>query len=426
MLKLSSKVSNHKILLLLIILLSFILRYVSGELLKEKQLQKSFYDDIATNIINHKSFDMDIGWGKNDAVRQPIYPLILSLVYILFGKSIETIILLHSIIGTTIVYMTFLIAKQLFNEKIGLLSAFITMSYPYYVVNTTAITDGPLFTLILSFLILTLLKSFKFPSFNKFLLAGFVFGIATLCRGTILPMLFFIIIGILFILRAEITKKIKFIFSFLFIFLIVIMPWLIKNYIVLGKPVITSSFGTALWLSNHPDLLMHGYPEITIDYHYYQLYEKIPPQQKKYLLKLTVVKRDKFFYQEAIANIKKLGFCQYLKMVYIKFKSAYSWNLNPKYDLQRKPTGGKFKFLIYKITYTPILFIAIIGIYLNKNKFEELYIIFSLFVSLTITFVILWSHTQYRTPLDIYLIIFSAEAIFHLKENKIFCTEKII
>lgn len=415
MTKFNKGLINHKILLLLIILFSFVLRYLNYEYINRKYPERfiSFYHDIAINIINHQQFGRNAEFGWTESERQPLYPLVLSVLYMIFGISIRKVALLHSIIGTAVVYMTFLIAKQLFNKKIGLLASFITMCYPYYVVNTTAMTDGPLFTLMLLCLTLVLLKSFSSPSLNKFLLSGFILGIAVLCRATILAMLFFVVIWILFILKLEIIKKIKFIFFFLFIFLLTIMPWLIRNHIVLGKPVITSSFGSALWLSNHPDLIKHGYPEVTIDYHYVQLLKKIPDSQKEYLSKLTIIDRDKFFYKEALSNIKNMDYPQYFKMIYIKLKAAYSLNLNPKYNVDFKQTGKEFKFLIYKITYAPILFIAIIGIYLNRKRWKELYIIFSIFISLTITFIIFWAHTQHRAALDIYLIIFSALAIFN-------------
>lgn len=49
---------NHKILLLLIILFSFVLRYLNYEYINRKYPERfiSFYNDIAINIINHQQF----------------------------------------------------------------------------------------------------------------------------------------------------------------------------------------------------------------------------------------------------------------------------------------------------------------------------------------------------------------------------------
>lgn len=90
-----------------------------------KGLKDSSYDN--------PDYDKILGRYNGSIVYPPLSFLIVILYYFLFGLQGQMVLMVNSIYIILTLVSVYLIAKEIFNERIGLLSAFILFSFPGYI-----------------------------------------------------------------------------------------------------------------------------------------------------------------------------------------------------------------------------------------------------------------------------------------------------
>jgi hypothetical protein len=192
--------------------------------------------------------------GIPTSFRAPLYPAFLALVYLVSGTGFARFFaarLTQAIfLGAPLAPLTYLTAQKLFpgHERAAKISAWAVAAYPMLLVYPLGLgTENPFFLLVLaSFLFL--LQSADQPSAFRFLLSGFILGLACLTRSVILPFAGLAILWAWFILKqprgaALITIAL----------LLAIAPWIIRNSLLHHKLTgIETSMGYNLYLGYHP------------------------------------------------------------------------------------------------------------------------------------------------------------------------------
>ena len=81
---------------------------------------KELYLSVAKNIIKHGSFSTFFHVAfEHDAIRSPIYPLFLGLVYTISFKSLALTLFIQNIIGALSTVLVYILGKSIFNKKVG-------------------------------------------------------------------------------------------------------------------------------------------------------------------------------------------------------------------------------------------------------------------------------------------------------------------
>lgn len=418
---LSDLVNNKKrlkYLLFIVVAAAFLLRFIAGVALYSGYLPflggchvKGFwecgyveYGERAINFAEGRGFHwVDEMLGDLWSARPPLYPLILAGLYIAFGKSSMPPILIQSIFGALTVLFTYLIAKEIFNEKVGILASILAALYPYYVFHDTSLQDTTPFTLLTAVAIFFLLKSSKSISLSHSFLAGVFLSLAVLVKATLLTLIPFAILWFILVIK---NNRIKIILAMLLGFIVISAPWLIRNYYLHGKPSFVIHTGTHLWWGQNPFLLT-GYPSEYIDKMTAKAWAAISDEEKEELKKLNEVERDNWFKQRAIKFMKENPLLV-LKGAFLKIYAAMGWNFSPD--------KGTIKNIIHTITYLPLLLMGIISVFLARDKWKELSIIYSLFITFIGISAVFFAHTSHRVYLDIYLMILSSYAVIKIKD----------
>ena len=196
-------------------------------------------------------------------MRMPAYPLFLALTA-LIGKNYLWIIIPQALMGAGTVHCAFLIGRELFGLSTGVLASILTALYPYYVVHDTALQETGMFTFLTALSVLLLLRASRSDSLVGWATAGLALGAAVLTRQTLTG---FAAGALLWIgMFSQGSRRSK---SYLFVAVMVplslmIGPWLARNYLVVGSPVLTSEFGYQLWMANNAMTFTH-YPRESID-----------------------------------------------------------------------------------------------------------------------------------------------------------------
>ncbi|SRR6266436_850365 len=397
--------SKIDVLMLPIIVIAFLaralVRFAYGEEYFWKNSYSLFYD-LAQSVAAGGGLCYE-WFGTKCAHRPPVYPVFLVLTMV-NGKSYVTIVILQSIIGAGTSLCAYLIGKKLFDRKTGLLAALGVAVYPYFVMHDTALQETGLFTFLTALAILLLLKSRRSASKVVWVIAGLVLGLAVLTRTTLVVFVPFAFLWLLFlagVTRREALGKTAVVALG---FLLVVSPWLLRNYFLIGSPTLSTLSGLTLWAGNNP-YTFSNYPTGSIDASVGKAWENLPPGDDNTIKQLSndEVAQNSWFLHKAFGYMKEHP-GESFKRVFSKVGAAFSWRQNPARE--------GFVQTMYFFSYFPTLILAIAGAWISRRRWREHILIYGLFASFIIVTAIFFAHTSHRTFLDVFLIVFAANAVF--------------
>ncbi|NIP40975.1 MAG: hypothetical protein GTN39_05675, partial [Candidatus Aenigmarchaeota archaeon] len=168
----------------------------------------------------------------NDAQRPPVYPLVITPFFGMFGSSEFVARSVSAILGILSAVVIYFLGKKLYSKEIGLYSALILAANPmHWFYSSKALVEGTFVFLIILFLY-TFYSSFKD---RRYLIpTGFLLTMIFLTKYTgILVSVFFILFILLW--KRDLLKN-KYFYLSLVVALIAIIPWVSFNLRVYGEP----------------------------------------------------------------------------------------------------------------------------------------------------------------------------------------------
>ena len=207
----------------------------------------SNYFRIASNIANGRGFsdhfpDIHSTLVHATAWRPPLYPLILAAAFIVFGSHILVAQIVNCGISAIDSVLIFSLVVNALTEKYGTGKSKNNIKLSGAAASLTFITYPPLFSnffvpLSEPLLILLILSSVMFFSKKRYYLTAVTCGLLILTKpGTEMVLL----ISLILIFKRVGFKKAA---KCLSLTLLIILPWITRNYIVLGAPVLETSDG---------------------------------------------------------------------------------------------------------------------------------------------------------------------------------------
>ena len=171
--------------------------------------------------------------GEPTAVRGPVFPFYLALIFKLFGadKGIPIAISLQMALEALNCWLIWRLALKLFRCKYtaALAASMWVVYFPGMTTNLFLYSE-PLFTLLLCIFNLNMLSLMEDLSLPRFFSAGAVLGLATLCRP--IPVYFPLLLlpVLIWLFRGQFKKICQCSLLFLFGFGLVLSPWVVRNY----------------------------------------------------------------------------------------------------------------------------------------------------------------------------------------------------
>jgi len=204
-------------------------------------------------------FDMDFVVGEYDpkgvisSFRAPGYPAFLALIYSLSGLKWRFLAarLAQAFLGASLAALTYALAQRIFPDKAwgAKLAAYFIAFYPMLMVYPLALATENLFIPLVFGGLLLLLKAVEGKGERGFLLAGAVFGLATLTRSVIFA---FAGLAILWIWWAAKQRRGAILFGIALIALV--LPWTLRNSLLYEQfTFVENSLGYNLHMGYHPE-----------------------------------------------------------------------------------------------------------------------------------------------------------------------------
>jgi 4-amino-4-deoxy-L-arabinose transferase-like glycosyltransferase len=358
----------------------------------------TLYYDFARSIAAGEGLGVD---GGAFAMRPPIYPGFLALAA-LAGGHYMLIVIPQAVFGAGTVFCAFLIGNELFGQRTGMIAALLTALYPYYVVHDTALQETGMVIFSATLSVYLLLRARNDQSFARWLAAGAVLGLSVLIRTTMLPSALAAVAWIAVFGEGAGGKKLLRTSVVSLALLVAVGGWMERNYLVVGRPVLTSETGYQFWVAHDPQTFSH-YPVESIDRSNDAALEALTRSEKEEIEALSgneLAQSDWFLhrgltYVEADPGAALTGAVR-------KVAAGFSWVFNPR----REPLVQ----MTYALSYAPISILGVLGMVLARRDWRVHSLIYLQFLAFIAVSAIFWAHTSHRAYLDVYLIVFSVFA----------------
>jgi 4-amino-4-deoxy-L-arabinose transferase-like glycosyltransferase len=230
------------------------------------------------------------GWAYFDTslwVRPPLYPLFVAAIFKVFGYNLLWLRLIQIALSVGTVWLLSRIAARAYGEKVGFVTGLLAaLAWPLATLATLLLSETLFFFLFLLAIYFLLratsyepkkatslqletdntrqpafpnhqssiinhqfrLSSFILPN-SAFLLAGFCLGLAALTRGQVLTFIPFIGLWLWLTLGWRNWKRAALTFGVvLAIFGLTIAPWMVRNFVTYGRPLLDTTGGYNLYL----------------------------------------------------------------------------------------------------------------------------------------------------------------------------------
>jgi 4-amino-4-deoxy-L-arabinose transferase-like glycosyltransferase len=212
------------------------------------------YEAIAKNLALGKGYSMFRDYNSTacgpTAYRLPVLPAVMAVFYRLFGETLFPTRVLQAFLGALMVLLAYAISTNLgYSMRAALLAATGVALYPYYIYCAGAVYPVTLACVILGLSVLFLLKGCSSDKLAWEMLAGLSLGIATLAFGHVIASVPFIAA---WVLLSKTTNRWRAATVLLVSCAAVLTPWVVRNALMLGSPVISTASSFNFLVGNHP------------------------------------------------------------------------------------------------------------------------------------------------------------------------------
>lgn len=240
--------------LFIVFLIALMLRLAFVFKMEHQQLKSDAYnyDVMAKNFLDNGYWGYTDSYShkraalKPNAVITPGYPMFLSAIYSITGykdgSPLQTVRTIQAILGAFSCLLVFFLGKRVKNRKAGLIASLFYAVYPSFVWATTLILTETLYNfLFLLYLCLQLMLLDNLKSKKSALVCGLVFAAAIFVRPAAFPL--FVVPFIYKYIKSRDRQVIKSFAIALAGLAFILIPWWIRNVIVLNKFVLLSTQG---------------------------------------------------------------------------------------------------------------------------------------------------------------------------------------
>lgn len=399
---------RYKYILLLIVLVAFTLRLIYGLSLGESLIWPDayYYNEVAINIASGAGYVLNNGQESFDA---PAFPVYLALFYSIFGVKLWIFRAFQALLASFLVLIVYKLSAVVFNRLCGILAAFITAIYPYYIYISVQILPTGIFILIVALTVWCLFKNLTTGKYLCAIFAGIFFGIGTLSVPPYVSYLPCIFIIYAFYPKLSLKNRIIMPVTIVFCFSLVITPWILRGYFMHNELYFISK-------GDAPAFIRGNWPNASADH----------GQMKEYKLSELLTGEETNVYKNMGEDEKKVflkkKMFEYIKSHPIWFIKLYFAKFINLYRFYPSTISGIGKNQVIKwisiLSYGPVFLLGLVGIFLSRRQWKELLPFYLPFLSMPALYALFLTNVRYRLPLDLYLIMFCSFTIGELIRRK--------
>ena len=331
------------------------------------------------------------------AVRLPVYPLLIA-PFVNTGSEYPLLLILQALIGAGLAPLTFALAMELFNGRVALLAAVAAALDPYAVIHSTALQDTVVVDSLAVLAVLLTLVAYRRADLRLVVAAGVAASLLILTSARIAP---FVMLTIGWTMVYPATTRVRTVLVMLLPVALLVGPWLVRNYYVVGGPVLTTETGLSLW-KGHNEIAMTVYPERTLDEIDDLLWARLTPEQRKRVEEApTELTADRELGRIGLAYIRTRPL-ESLRNAVLRVWHGFVGGLMPyrSWPIQ----------LGYAVIFTPVTVLALLGLWRAGTTAPHILMRLA-FASLIFTSAVFWTYTSHRSYLHAFEFIYAASVL---------------
>ncbi len=191
------------------------------------------YNQLAINLLNGYGFTYKEGLPPV-SLRTPGYPVFIAVFYAIFGIKPLLILFIQIIMDSLTAIIIFKTVFEISSKKIALIASALYSFEPHALIYSLSMYSDTLFVFLIAIFSFNFIRFLKYGSTRYLVFSTFILGLSAIVKPTSvfvpLIVLFFLIFK-----NARIFLIIKQFTVFLFVFGIIISPWLLRNYTTFNK-----------------------------------------------------------------------------------------------------------------------------------------------------------------------------------------------
>lgn len=356
--------------------------------------------------------------GSKVFMKWPLYAYFLAVLLKISGNNSTSVIFFQFILGALNCILVYLIAKRIFNRKVGIIAALLCVFYGLFIFYDSLFlyTTLSLFLNFLFFLALLYLK--EYPGKKGLFSLGILLGICALTQGNILIFGFLAIAWMLASRRIILRKPALELSCFLAGLFLILGLVTLRNYLVEKDFVLVQgNLGINFYLGNNPQAKGTFFcpSEITLNQEdMFRDSRIIAKAEAGRELKASEVSR--FWLNKSFAFIKERP-AVFLRL----FLKKLSYIFNPQefvfdneYNVLEQKSGlFGFLFTIFRFIFP----FWILGMFLSIKRFKDTALLYILVFSLSFSIALFFVTARYRMAIIPYALIFAAYAVYEIAQG---------
>lgn len=357
------------------------------------------YHALAKNVFSKGTY------GKEDtpsAYRPPLYPLLLvpcaSLETWRPGAPAAAIAALHLLLGLATVQLVLWLGRAWcrandVSERWAAFAALLVLCDPILLNQSSLIMTETLSTFLAVLTLAALTRASQTDSTGFAFIAGGAMGLAALSRPTFLLWTFFVMIGLIWTARVR-ARGLLNAAMLLLAAVLVLAPWIIRNYSSLGRPIVaTTHGGYTLLLGNNPefyDWLRSPTGAVWNS----AAFDQQVKNQRANTAPGDEAQNDRDEYAEAAKNIRDRPVMFFRACT---FRLLSLWNIFPN---EVDPLTARWRYPVV-VWYGVEFLLAVAGICALRKRVWQTPWLWGLLlaISFTIVHTLYWSNLRMRAPL---------------------------
>jgi hypothetical protein len=333
----------------------------------------------------------------------PVYPLVVGGVFIIFGiytKAAAVILFLfQSICAAFTAVCLAVLGNRFLGRKEGIIAGLIWIFYPssiFYSVVRVWYSELEIMLLLLLIIIAATVKTFSL--FRRVACLGLLSGMLVLTSSTMAIYPALLLLLMLYVWKVGLSRWIGLVVIWCVAAGIVVTPWGIRNWLVMGTPgILKSNFGLELFFGNNPYSTGGG-----IDKERYQALEALDQEECAYYRAQSEYVYYGYLQNKALEWIRKHPL-RFLQLTAKRF--WYFWGKFPS----RHPDIWSYHSWLQLLWYAPLAMLALYGFWYSIHRPWHLASIWLFLLVYPLPFYV--THVQlyrYRYPVEPFIVLLAS------------------
>ena len=338
--------------------------------------------------------------GQPTAEHPPLFPLLVGLITKLGGTGYLAQKLVLCFVGTATVGFVGLAGRELGGATIGLVAAGIAALYPFLWVVDGSLMSETLYGVLLAATLWLAIRFARRPSLGLAAGVGALASLAALTRGEALLLVPLLLLPLAYAAASTWRGRAALALAAVGAFVLVLMPWTIRNLSVFEEPVLVSTNGSAVFVGSNCDAVYHGE---FIGLWNFDCYGKAPTGDES---EQALEYRDRGFdYARDHAGRLPLVMGVRLLRVWDFFRPGQQASYERLEG--RSQTASRIGLAFYY----PLLLLAVAGAVLVRRRGWPLWPVLAFPVMVSITAVLIYGVTRFRFAAEPALCVLAAVAV---------------